>query len=250
MTERWSAPSTEREARIELAAAYRMAHDLGWTDLGATHFSLAVPGEPDAYLMLRAGLFFDEVTASNLVKVSVDGDVRDHGDVALALVNPAGVTIHSAVHEGRPDVQSVMHTHSPAGVAVSCHPDAMLPLSQHSMRFYEGHGIHGYEGVALDEDEGPRLALDLGDHELLVLRNHGLLTVGCDVPSAFSALYYAEMAAEMQVAALAGTHEPVTPPHDVCAHTRKQFDASSGYMYRDWQGVLRHVRRNHPDFAD
>lgn len=241
----WTRPETERDARVELAAAYRMAHDCGWTDLGATHFSLAVPGE-DAYLMLELGLFFDEVTASNLVKVGVDGVVRDAPDGAL--VNPAGVTIHSAIHARRPDVHAALHTHTAAGVAVSCHPDGMLPISQHSQRFYERHGIHSYEGVALDEDEGPRLAEDIADFELLLLRNHGLLAVGTSMPEAFSALYYAEKAAEIQVATLSSVREPVLPPHEVCAHTRKQFDAGRGYTYRDWMGVVRQVERNHPGF--
>jgi len=243
----WNAPQTERDARVELAAAYRMAHDLGWTDLGATHFSLAVPGE-DAYLMLEFGLFFNEVTASNLVKIGVDGEIRSGRPGAM--VNRAGVTIHSAIHERRPDVRAALHTHTPAGVAVTNHPDGMLPLSQHAQRFYEGHGVHEYEGVALDENEGPRLAEDIGDHELLLLRNHGLLAVGPDMPQAFSALYYAEMAAAMQVATLSTTTDPVLPPHEVSAHTRKQFDASAGYTYRDWMGVVRQVERNHPGFDD
>ena len=245
--QKWTPPTTERDARVELAAAYRMAFDQNWTDLGATHFSLAVPGE-DAYLMLELGLFFNEVTASNLVKIGVDGEIRSGRDGAM--VNRAGVTIHSAIHARRPDVRAALHTHTTAGVAVSNHPDGLLPLSQHAQRFYEGHGVHEYEGVALDENEGPRLAEDIADHELLLLRNHGLLAVGPDMPQAFSALYYAEVASAMQVATLSTTPEPVFPPHEVCAHTRKQFDASAGYTYRDWMGVLRQVERNHPGFDD
>ncbi len=243
----WSSPTTEAEARVELAAAYRMAASLGWTDLGATHFSTAVPGE-DAYLMIEWGLFFDEVTASNLVKVGPDG--RIISGRSGSQVNPAGVTIHSALHESCPQVNAVLHTHTPAGVAVANHPAGLLPLSQHAVRFYEGHGVHDYEGVALDDNEGPRLASDLGGHELMLLRNHGLLAVGNDLPSAFSALYYAETACQMQVASLSSTPDPVMPPPVVCKHARSQYDAGKGYVYRDWLGVLRFVQRAAPDFAD
>ena len=244
----WSAPTTERAARIELAAAYRMVHELGWTDLGATHLSAAVPGEPGSWLMIEFGLFFDEVTASNLVKLDHEGTIL--ASRPGAVVNPAGVTIHAALHAARPDITSVMHTHTPAGLAVSCHPEGLLPLSQHALRFYDCHGAHDYEGVALDGNEGPRLAADLGDGELLLLRNHGLLAVGPSVPEAFSALYYAEVAAQMQVATLSSTADPVLPDPEVCAHTRKQYDASVGYCYRDWLGVLRQVGRNHPGFDE
>ncbi len=248
MTGWWTAPTSERDARVELAAAYRAVADFGWTDLGATHLSVAVPGEDDAYLVLREGLFFDEVTASNLVKVGVDGVIRagEPGDT----VNPAAVTIHSALHDARPDVASVMHTHTPAGLALTNHPDGVLPLSQHAMRFWKCHGSHVYEGIALDDDEGPRLAADLADHELLLLQNHGLLTVGPDVPSAFSALYYAEITAQMQLASMSSSAESITIHSETGARTREQYDASRGYMYRDWLGVLRAVERKHPDFAD
>jgi ribulose-5-phosphate 4-epimerase/fuculose-1-phosphate aldolase len=241
----WTAPTTEREARVELAASYRMVSDLGWTDLGATHLSARVPSEPDAYLLLRQGLFFDEVTANNLVKVGLDGVVRDQD----AEVNPAGVTIHSALLGARPDLVSVMHTHTPAGIAAACHPEGILPLSQHAMRFFEHQGVHAYEGIALDDVEGPRLVADLMEHELLLLQNHGLLTVGPSVPQAFSALYYAEMSAMIQVATLSSTDKPVLPTNEVSRHSFRQY-ASTGYQFRDWLGVVRQVERNHPGFDE
>lgn len=248
----WEPPTTERQARIELAIAYRMVHDLGWTDLGATHLSCAVPGE-HAYLMLAWGLMFDEVTASNLVKISDDGSILDAP--AGTQVNPAGVTIHSALHAARPDIGAVMHTHTAAGLAVSCHPQGLLPLSQHALRYWAGgglpgHGTHDYEGIALDHAEGPRLAADLGDAELLLLRNHGLLTVGRDLPSAFSALYYAEVSCQMQVATLSQGIEPVLPDEQACLTAREQYDDSLGYMYRDWLAIKRTVERRHPDVTD
>ncbi|MEM7092423.1 MAG: class II aldolase/adducin family protein [Actinomycetota bacterium] len=248
----WTPPTNERDARVELAAAYRMVHDQGWTDLGATHLSAAVPGE-DAYLMLRSGLLFDEVTASNLVKIGDDGEIREPGcgtGAEPVEVNPAGVTIHSALHAARPGIGSVMHTHTVAGVAVANHPDGVLPLSQHAMRFWRCHGTHDYEGIALDGAEGPRLAADLGDGELLLLRNHGLLTVGPDVPSAFSALYYAEFSCRIQLASFADpSTPPVVPDRETCDRTRAQYEASDGYCYRDWMAVLRRLEARHPDFA-
>jgi ribulose-5-phosphate 4-epimerase/fuculose-1-phosphate aldolase len=243
---RWSMPATERDARVELAAAYRFAFDLGWTDLGATHFSMRVPGEPDAYLLLRECLFFNEVTASNLVKLGLDGSVRTDG----VTVNPAGVTIHAALLAGKPELHSVMHTHTIAGVAVCSHPDGLLPLSQHALRFYDDVGRHDYEGVALDGEEGPRLIEHLADHELLLLDNHGLLTAGANVPMALSAMYYAEVACQMQVATLSATSNPVVPHVDTCTFTKKQHDDGHGYMYRDWMAILRQVERKHPAFAD
>ncbi len=243
---RWTAPTTERDARIELAAAYRYAYDLGWTDLGATHFSSRVPGMPDTYLILQEGLFFNEVTASNLVMLGVDGATPQDG----VGVNPAGVTIHGALLAGKPEINSVMHTHTVAGVAVCNSYEGLQPLSQHSLRFYKDFGRHIYEGVALDGDEGPRLVENLADHELLLLNNHGLLTAGVSVPQAFSAMYYAEMACQIQVATIGSTDMILKPTRKVRKHTKQQHDDSHGYMYRDWMAILRDVERNHPDFAD
>lgn len=245
----WTAPETEQEARVELAAAYRMAASMGWTDLGATHFSLRVPGEDDAYLMLQRGVLFHEVTASNLVKVGFDGEPRG-AEQRPGMLNQAGITIHGAIQSGAPNVRAVLHTHTCAGVAVANHPDGLLPLSQHSMRFFARQGIHDYEGIAVDDDEGPRLVEHLADNELLLLRNHGLLTAGPTMPAAFSALYYAEIACQMQVSTLAGTPTPVMPTDDVCEHTAKQYEAGTGYQYRDWLALRRQVERDHPDYRD
>lgn len=240
--EHWTPPATERDARLELAIAYRAAALYGWTDLGATHFSCRVPGEPDAYLMLRSGSFFDEVTASDLIKVGMDGRVRGPG-----AANPAATTIHGALLNERVGLGSVMHTHTTAGVAVCCNPAGLLPLSQHALRFWGRQGRHRYEGVALEADEGPRLVADLADFELLLLENHGLLTVGPNVPAAFSALYYAETSCRMQVDTLASVQNPILVSDDVCARTAKQYEASDGYMYRDWLGIRRQVLREVPE---
>lgn len=240
-TEPWVAPVTEADARTELAAAYRMISELGWTDLGATHLSLRVPDEPDAYLLIQWGLFFDEVTADNLVKVGFDGQVRSHdGDRE---VNPAAVTIHGGLLGARSDLHAVVHTHTRAGIAATCHPEGLLPLSQHALRFWARQGRHRYEGIALDDDEGPRLAADLGDNELLLLDNHGLLTVGSNMPEAFSAMYYAEFSAQVQVDVLAATQNPILVSEDECEVVAAQYEASSGYMYRDWMGLRRLLAR-------
>ena len=245
MLERWTAPTTEWEARVELAAAYRYAYELGWHDLGATHFSARVPGEPNAYLILAEGLFFNEVTASNLVKLGVDGSSPQDG----VSVNPAGVTIHASLLGGKPEINSVMHTHTVAGVAVCNDRHGLLHISQHALRFYDDFGRHQYEGIALDDEEGPRLIEHLGDHELLHLENHGLLTAGTTVPQAFSAMYYAEIACQMQVATLSATDNPVFVLKKQARFTKQQHDDSHGYMYRDWMAILRQVERTHPDYS-
>jgi ribulose-5-phosphate 4-epimerase/fuculose-1-phosphate aldolase len=232
----WSPPETELAARVELAAAYQIAARLDWTDLGATHFSMRVPGEEDAFLILPSGAFFEEVTPENLVKVGIDGQVRDETNSRL---NPAGITIHTAILGGNDEVNAVLHTHTRAGVAVANHPDGLLPLSQHALRFFENQGTHAYEGIALDDDEGPRLVEALGDHELLLLRNHGLLTAGRDIPRAFSAMYYAETACRMQVDTLASVPEPITPDEATCRHTAQQFAKVGGFAYQDWLGLVR-----------
>jgi ribulose-5-phosphate 4-epimerase/fuculose-1-phosphate aldolase len=233
---RWSPPETEVAARVELAAAYQIAAKLGWGDLSATHFSMRVPDEPDAFLLLALGAFFEEVTPENLVKVGIGGEIRS--DAAIA-VSPAGVTIHAAILGANDEVNAILHTHSPAGVAVANHPDGLLPLSQHALRFYENQGIHEYEGVALDDEEGPRLAGALAGYELLLLRNHGLLTAGPTMPLAFSAMYYAEAACRMQIDTLASVEQPVEPDEATCRRTREQYVESTGYAYRDWLGLVR-----------
>ena len=139
-----------------------------------------------------------------------------------------------------------MHTHTAAGIAVACHPNGLLGLSQHALRFFARQGVHAFEGIA-DDDQGPRLIEHLADNELLLLPNHGLITVGSSGPTAFSALYYAETSAEIQVAVLSSTDSPVIPTDDVCEQTAKQYEAWDGYQYQDWMGIVRMVERDHPD---
>ena len=240
--DRWTAPQSQDDARRELAVAYRAAAMFGWTDLGGTHFSCRVPGEPDHFLMLRWGLFFEEVTADNLIVLNLEGEIVDSGNGAEA--NPAGVTIHAGMYRHAPHVHSIMHTHTPAGISASCHPDGLLPLSQHALRFYGRTSRHPYEGVVLDDSEGPELVEHLGSNELLLLDNHGLLAASSSIPETFSVLYYAEFSAQAQLDVLSTTTDPIMPPAEVCEHTAKQYDDSPGYQYRDWLGIVRMVGRS------
>jgi ribulose-5-phosphate 4-epimerase/fuculose-1-phosphate aldolase len=193
--------AAEWQQRVDLAACYRLVAQFGWDDLIFTHISARVPGPEHHFLINPYGLMFDEISASSLVKVDL------HGNKVLASphdINPAGFTIHSAVHAARADAGCVLHVHSVNGVAVSAQEDGVLPLSQHSMFVLSSLAYHDYEGVALNEDEKPRLVRDLGDKRFLMLRNHGLLTVGRSVAEAFVAMYFFETTCMIQVRALGG----------------------------------------------
>ncbi|MFN4091105.1 MAG: class II aldolase/adducin family protein, partial [Alphaproteobacteria bacterium] len=165
----------EWKIRVDLAALYRLVARYGMTDLAATHISARVPGPEHHFLINPYGLMYEEVTASSLVKVDMDGQiVLDTGFP----VNPAGFTIHSAVHMARPEIVCVAHTHTVAGMAIASIRDGLLPISQSSMMFYERIGYHDWEGIATDLDERERLVRDLGPHHACILRNHGLRACG------------------------------------------------------------------------
>ena len=191
----------EWEQRVALAACYRLVAHFHWDDLIFTHISARVPGPEHHFLINPYGMMFHEVTASSLVKVDSEGrKVMD----APCEVNPAGFTIHSAIHAAREDANCVLHVHSVNGVAISAQDEGLLPLSQHSIFVLASLAYHDYEGVALNDDEKPRLVGDLADKRFLMLRNHGLLTVGRSVPEAFVAMYFLETACMIQVRAQAG----------------------------------------------
>ncbi|MGE5336520.1 MAG: class II aldolase/adducin family protein [Gemmatimonadota bacterium] len=191
--------AAEWRQRVDLAACYRLVAQFGWDDLIFTHISARVPGPEHHFLINPYGMMFDEITASSLVKVDLRGNKVFESPYE---VNPAGFTIHSAVHAAREDAICVLHVHSVNGVAVSAQEDGVLPLSQHSMFVLSSLAYHDYEGVALNEDEKPRLVRDLGDKRFLMLRNHGLLTVGRSVAEAFVAMYFFEATCMIQVRAL------------------------------------------------
>jgi ribulose-5-phosphate 4-epimerase/fuculose-1-phosphate aldolase len=191
----------EWQARVDLAAAYRLVALFHWDDLVYTHISARVPGDGHAFLINPYGMMFEEITASSLVKVDLEGRKLDDSPYP---VNPAGFTIHSAVHAARDDAQCVLHTHTLNGVAVSAQRDGVLPISQHSIFVLSSLAYHDYEGVALRDDEKPRLVNDLGTRNFLMLRNHGLLTVGRTIADAFQSMYFFEATCAIQVRAQAG----------------------------------------------
>jgi ribulose-5-phosphate 4-epimerase/fuculose-1-phosphate aldolase len=191
----------EWEQRVALAACYRLVAHYHWDDLIFTHISARVPGPEHHFLINPYGMMFGEITASSLVKVDLHG--RKVMDSAYE-INPAGFTIHSAIHAAREDANCVLHVHSVNGIAVSAQQEGLLPLSQHSIFVLASLGYHDYEGVALEADEKPRLVRDLGNKDFLMLRNHGLLTVGRSVAEAFVSMYLMETACMIQVRAQAG----------------------------------------------
>jgi ribulose-5-phosphate 4-epimerase/fuculose-1-phosphate aldolase len=191
----------ERSLRINLAACYRLIALYGWDDLVFTHISARIPGPEHHFLINPYGMLFEEICASSLVKIDLGGNKVEPGEYP---VNPAGFVIHSAIHAAREDVTCVLHTHTPAGVAVSAQAGGLLPISQQATVALASLGYHDYEGIALRDDEKPRLVRDLGSNMSLMLRNHGLLTVGASIADAFLAMYNLQRACEVQVLAQAG----------------------------------------------
>ncbi|KJC40506.1 aldolase [Bradyrhizobium sp. LTSP885] len=240
--------------RIDLAAAYRLIHRLGLDDSIYTHISVRLPGSHDRFLINPYGMRFEEVTASNLVTVDLDGNVIED---RLGLgINPAGFTIHSAVHAARPDVACVLHTHTVAGVAVSCQKQGLLPLNQWSMQFTGCLAYHDYEGIALDLDERERLVADLGDKFVMVLRNHGMLTCGRSVAEAFKLMHNLERSCRAQLAIQSAGAE-IAPLSDAVAHkTAGQYATfydsieTNGVPDTEWAAFKRMLERTDPDFMN
>lgn len=237
----------EWETRVNLAACYRLAAHYRMTDLIYTHISARVPG-PEHYFLINAfGLSWDEIGASTLVKITLDGDTVD--DPTGIGINRAGYVIHGAIHRARPDLHCVMHTHTQAGIAVSAQEQGLLPLSQHAMRFTNGIGYHDYEGLALDLGEQERLVRDLGSHKAMILRNHGLLTCGESIYEAFDLMYYLERACQSQVTAMAGGAKLRMPPPEVAEKTAGQFQALAYKQHRiEWKAHLRMLDKADPSY--
>ena len=233
--------------RVDLAACYRIVAHHGWDDLVFTHISARVPGSDHHFLINPYGLLFEEVTASNLVKVDLAGAKVMESPFA---VNPAGFVIHSAIHAARADAQCVLHLHTSAGVAVSCQKDGLRPISQQSIFVQASLGYHAYEGVALNDDEKPRLVADFGGNTFLILRNHGLLTVGPSVADAFLAMFVLQRACEIQVMAQSGGSELIPIPQPILDGARAQ----SALVTRGlggalpWPGILRKLDRLDPSY--
>src|SRR5512134_3449624 len=240
----------EWDVRADLAAAYQLAAVFRWTDIIYTHFSARVPGTDDI-LINPYGLMFDEITASNLVKIDMDGNVLD--DPTGMGVNHAGFVIHGCVHEARPEVNCVIHTHTRAGVAVSAQKCGLLPLSQHALRVQAQVTYHDYEGIALEMDERERLARDLGrTSKAMILRNHGLLTLGDTVREAFELMYYLDCACQIQVDALAGGMQNVQLMSEQAARTAAaQFERPDRTsVHKDWPAMLRMLDRKGVNYRE
>jgi ribulose-5-phosphate 4-epimerase/fuculose-1-phosphate aldolase len=237
----------EWAVRVDLAAAYRAVAMFGWDDLVFTHISARVPGPGHHFLINPYGMMFEEITASSLVKVDL------HGEKAMESpfeINPAGFTIHSAVHEARDDAQCVMHLHTVEGVAVSCRKEGLLPISQQSLFPLMGLAYHDYEGVALNPAEKARLTGDLGERHSMILRNHGLLTCGTSVADTFLFMYILQKACEVQVLAQAGGAELVPIAQPILDGMRQASRAvlkNAGGMIA-WPGILRKLDRRDPSF--
>ena len=240
----------EWEVRVNLAAAYRLVALYGWDDLVFTHISARVPGPEHHFLINPYGWMFEEITASSLVKVDLEGRKVMPSEYDI---NPAGFTIHSAVHAARQDALCVMHTHTPNGVAVSAQKNGLLPISQQSMGVLSSLSYHDYEGLALNEDEKPRLVRDLGDKNYLMLRNHGLLTAAASIADAFAFMYSFEGSCMIQVRAQSGGSELIPIPQPVLDGFRMAADKVTRGVGRGtlaWPALLRKLDRLDPSFRD
>jgi ribulose-5-phosphate 4-epimerase/fuculose-1-phosphate aldolase len=238
---------TEADVRLHLAAVYRLLAHFGMDDLIYTHASARVPGE-DAFLINPFGLFFNEVSPASLVKLDFDGHVVGSGRHAA---NAAGFVIHGAILRARPDVNCVIHTHTRAGVAISCLADGILPMNQFAIEFHERIGYHAYEGIAFNMDEGERLDRDIKGKIALVLRNHGLLTVGASIPAAFYFTYYLEQTARVQMDVLATGRAIIMPDAATIGATMQQYTSArdpAAAGHRMWPALLRLLDTNYPNW--
>ena len=235
---------TEWQTRQDLAACYRLIAHYRMTDLIYTHVSARIPGQDEAILINPYGMMFHEIRASDLVRVDLRGEPVQETN---APINRAGFFIHSAVHEARPDIACVIHTHTTAGIAVAAQEAGLLMLSQHAARFHGRVSYHDYLGVADDDAERQRLAHDLGGNLVMLLRNHGILACGRSIAEAFIEMHYLERACQAQVAALAGGAALRTLPDAVAAQTARQFDTArdrrrtaDGRTYAlEWEALTR-----------
>jgi ribulose-5-phosphate 4-epimerase/fuculose-1-phosphate aldolase len=231
----------ERHLRVDLAALYRIVAMHGWDDLLATHISVRLPGPQHDFLINPLGWLFEEITASSLVKVDLDGNVLESRAVEI---NPAGFTIHSAVHAARADAHCVIHLHTIPGVAVASQEHGLLPLNQTAMLLNERVAYHDFEGITLDLDERARLVADLGQKNAMILRNHGTLAVGSSVADAYQTMYFLERACAIQVAALSGGAIPRMPPAQVQEVVTRQTASFGDIADRLlWPALLRRLDR-------
>ncbi|MDB5811641.1 MAG: class aldolase [Betaproteobacteria bacterium] len=239
----------EWETRVNLAACYRLMHEFGMTEMIANHISARVPGTEDQFLINAYGMLYEEMTASSMIKIDIDGNIifnaTEYG------INKAGYVIHSAVHAARHDVDCVIHTHTLAGMAVSAMKTGLLPLAQTAMRFGDV-AYHDYEGPALNLDERARLVEDLGDREAMILRNHGLLTVGPSIMESFNNMFRLERACQLQVTTLSCNAEITLPPAEVVKQTQDGFKPGVRRRWGmiEWPALLRKLDKIDPSYRD
>ena len=236
----------EWQTRVDLAATYRLIAHYGWDDLIYTHLSARVPGPEHHFLINPYGYYFEEITASSLVKVDLDGNIVQE---TTNFINPAGFTIHSAVHAAREDAHYVIHLHTVAGVGVAAQQHGLLPVSQNACLLQHQVAYHGYEGLALNHDERVRLVADLGDKPLMLLRNHGTLAVGQTAAAAWVGMFFLERACAQQIAALsAGRDNVLIAPDTAQNETREQGKGIGFVSALAWPGALRMLDRKSPGY--
>ena len=239
----------EWEARVDLAAAYRLVAHYGWDDLIFTHLSARVPGPEHHFLINPYGMMFEEITASSLVKVNLAGEIVMPSPY---FINPAGFTIHSAVHAAREDALCVIHLHTDYGIAVSAQTDGLLPISQQALFALSSLAYHDYEGLALNEDEKSRLVADLSNKSNMILRNHGLLTIGKTAAEAFLSMYMLERACRIQILSQAGGGTLLPVPDEILQSVAAQLGAvtvGQGAQLT-WPGLLRKLDRMDSSFRE
>jgi ribulose-5-phosphate 4-epimerase/fuculose-1-phosphate aldolase len=235
----------EWAARVELAALYRLVALHGWDDMIYTHISARLPGPEHHFLINPYGLYFDEITASSLVKIDLEGNILQETSY---FINPAGFTIHSAIHAAREDARFVMHLHTDQGVAVSAQKEGLLPLSQHALIILPRLAYHDYEGIALNHEERERLVADFGEKEVLLLRNHGTLAVGRTAADCWVNMFYLERSCLQQVMALSGGRDGLLiAPEASQVEVRNQVSGGVGGALA-WPGALRRLDRLSPGY--
>lgn len=239
--------AAEWQTRVNLAACYRLADLFGFSDIVWNHITARVP-DTGHFLINRFGLRFDEVTASNLVSIDLDGNVIDPGTgTSDEAINRTGFIIHSAIHAGRPDVCCVMHSHTDAGMAVSVLKSGLLPMVQDALPLYNRVSYHDYTGLAVDTDERERLVKSLGDNMAMILRNHGLLTCGRTVAEAFMTMYYLDRACSVQLKVLSSGQPFELPSADLCTRAAREYEQFRYGKY-EWSALLRLADARSPGF--
>jgi ribulose-5-phosphate 4-epimerase/fuculose-1-phosphate aldolase len=238
----------EKTVRIQLAAAYRLLANQKMDDLTYTHLSARIP-RSDTYFIYPFGMLFEEVTASNLLKVSLKGEVLEGAE---SQYNQTGYVIHGSIYKNRPDINAVFHLHTVAGIAVSAMDCGLLPLSQFSFHFYNRVAYHAYDSLALENQrQGENLAQDLGSMKAMFLRNHGTLTCGSTIHEAYLYMHFLEQACRVQCAALGANQKITLPPHEVCEEAAQDLrDFEPDFGIRDWTALLRRLDQTDPTYKE